>query len=223
VKWSYHPLAKGLHYLDSRFSTSLRHARQEARDDVLVATKHPRVKGQLPLVRPGPAIPRAGRVVYANPRAAEALLRTGVVVLDRLEQLRLRRRWNRLAHVLLRCSYMLGVADCLETPRRYREFFASSPAEVSSVPVWLDAPSALGKLPGPGSLELMLGYAGRRVARVRPLHAAGQWDWPSVTDRVVEQAGDALRRAILFEQLAETAGPQPDDAEPEPSPPLGLG
>jgi glycosyltransferase involved in cell wall biosynthesis len=216
VKWSYHAGAKGLHYLDTRFATSLRHARQEARDDVLVATKHPQVKGQLPIVRPGPATPRAARLVYRSPDAAETLLRTGVVVLDRLEQLRLRRRWNRLAHVLLRCSYMLGVTDRLETPDRYVEFFASAAASnrVNSVPVWLDAPSALEGLPGPGPVELMLGYAGRSIARVRPLQAAGQWDWPSVTNRVVDQAGDALRRAILFEHLA-AAGPRLNAGEPE--------
>jgi glycosyltransferase involved in cell wall biosynthesis len=224
VKWSYHPRAKGRHYLDSRFATSLRHARQEARDDVLVATKHPQVKGQLPVVgASGPAIPRAARLVYSSPDAAEAVLRSGVVALDALERLRLRRHWNRLAHALLRCSYLLGLADRLETPERYKEFFAPAMPRslVNKVPVWLDSPSALEQVPGPGPLELRLGYAGHTIARVRALQPAGQWDWPTVTDRVVDQAGDSLREAILFEQLAEMLGGRPNAGEPEASPPVG--
>jgi len=36
--FAYHPSAKGRHYLDTRLETALRHARQEGRDDVRLAT-----------------------------------------------------------------------------------------------------------------------------------------------------------------------------------------
>jgi hypothetical protein len=186
----------------------------------LLATKHPRLRGELPLVGRGPAVPRIVRLSHLRPDALEVLLRSGSAALTELERLRLRRRWNQLAHGLLRCSYLMGIADSLDTPQRYREFFSSAQtsAVVSEVRVWLDAPSPVSLPRTTGSLELSVGYSGVTAARVRPLRAAAQWDWSEVADRVVDQASDALRRAVLLGGPATS-----EDAvsgEPEESPPL---
>ena len=41
VRLAYYPDAKGWHKLDMSFETALRHSRQEGRDDVLLASRHP--------------------------------------------------------------------------------------------------------------------------------------------------------------------------------------
>ena len=113
VRFAYHPLARGSHHLDTSFATAIRQARQEAKDDVLLARKHPRVRGQLPLAGdagPGPAASRRVRLVYSRPAVAEALVRAGPATADRLELLRLRPQWHRQVHRLLRLSYLLGIA-----------------------------------------------------------------------------------------------------------------
>jgi GT2 family glycosyltransferase len=205
--FAYYPGARGDHYLDTRFVTALRQARQEGSDDVLLGCKHPHVRGHLPLAGeagPGPRAPRRLLLAY-RPAAAEHLLRSGSAALDGLERLRLRYHWRRLAHVLLRLSYVQGVADALPTLERLEEFLAPvwTGDSVASLPVWLDTAAQIDVPPGAGALELNLGYAGVPLVRARAIDVASQWDWAEVTERAVRAASQPIRRAILLqEQLA---------------------
>jgi glycosyltransferase involved in cell wall biosynthesis len=205
--FGYHPSAKGRHYLDTRFETTLRHARQEGRDDVLLASKHPHVKGRLPLAgvaESGPALPRRFLAAGMRRATAEHALRAGPVAVDVLERLRLRPAWHRVAHRLHWHAYLLGVGEVLAPRRRLEEFFAPlwRGDQTTSLPVWLDAPGRLRVPPGAGPVELRIGYAGNTLARARALEPAGQWDWREVTERVVAAASEATRRAPLVVGLA---------------------
>jgi GT2 family glycosyltransferase len=213
VTFSYHPRARGSHYLDTSFATALRHAHQEARDDVLLGLKHPQMRGQLPIggeAGPGPGVPRRAMLLYRRPDAADAMLRSGSTALENLERARLRPRWHRLAHRLLRLSYLQGITEALPSPARFQEFLEPVWAErsVASVPVWLDAPGTISVPPGAGPVELRLGYAGVPLAVVPAMSIAGQWDWAEVTDRAVEAALEPMRRAILLEGELSREAPE---------------
>ena len=112
----------------------------------------------------------------------------------------MRGRWHHLALRLLRLSYVLGVAEALPTHEELERFLAPvrSGESVETVAVWLDAPGKLEVPPGAGAVELDVGFAGSRMARVRAINAAGQWDWREVTERVVSAASEPLRRAALL-------------------------
>jgi GT2 family glycosyltransferase len=211
--FEYHPSAKGSHYLDTRFETTLRNARQEGRDDVLLAGKHPHVKGQLPLG--GVAQSAAGNAAgpFAGPArraAAERALIAGPFALDALERLGLRSRWHRLASRLHWVSYLLGVCDALPSRERQEEFFAPMWREddLTRLPVRLDAPGSLCVPPGVGPVELRLAYAGKFLAEARALEPAGQWDWREVTERAVRAAWGPMRGELLFGDL-DRDGPEP--------------
>jgi glycosyltransferase involved in cell wall biosynthesis len=215
--FAYHPGAKGQHYLDTRFETALRHARQEGRDDVRLASKHPHVKGQLPLAgvaESGPGIPGGPFVAPTRRATAERALRAGPVALDVLERLRLRHRWHKLGHRLHWLSYLLGVADALPSRERFEDFFAPvwRGDHMTRLPVWLDAQASLRVPPGAGPLELQIGYAGKTLAGTRALEPAGQWDWGEVTERVVWAASGPMRRARLLTDLGPGDPRPPSDS-----------
>ena len=215
--FAYYPSAKGRHYLDTRFETALRHARQEGRDDVRLGSKHPHVKGQLPLAgvaKSGTGVPRGPLVAWRRRATAEHILRAGPAALDALERLRLHPRWHRLAHRLHWHSYLLGVGEALPSRERFEEFFAPlwRGDHVTSLPIWLDAPGSLRVPPGAGPVELQIGYAGKALAGTRALEPAGQWDWGEVTERVVWAASGPMRRARLLTGLGPGDPRPPSDS-----------
>ena len=220
VEFAYYPDAKGLHHLDTSYATALRNARQEARDDVLLGSKHPHVRGQLPLggevseEDPGTAS-RLLSLAYRRRAAVERALGPAAAAVQGLERLRLRGRWWVYAHELLRLSYALGVTDALPTTKRFEEFFAPvwDGEAVESVPVCLDAPGTLALSPGAGTVELRLRYRDVPVARTRATPVGGQWDWHEVTERVVRAASWRARQAPLLEALTGT-----DHEPPAPAP-----
>jgi GT2 family glycosyltransferase len=211
AQFTYHPRARGRHYLDARFETTLRHARQEGRDDVRLASKHPHVKGQLPLAGVAePAGGNSGGVLLAQARRAstESALRAGPAALDAIERLRLRAIAQSLGHRLHWLSYLLGVSDALPSAEQFEEFFAPMwrGDHLATVPVWLDEPGSLRIPRDAGPVELGLGYAGRPLGCVRALDPGGQWDWREVTARAARAASEPLRRALL---LGDLGGDQP--------------
>jgi glycosyltransferase involved in cell wall biosynthesis len=210
--FAYHPGAKGRHLLDTRLETTLRHARQEGRDDVLLASKHPHVKGRLPLAgvaESDPEVLRRSIAAGGRRATAELAVRAGPNVLDALELLRLRPAWYRLAHRLHWQSYLLGVGEALPS-RRIAEFFEPlwRGSHSTSLSVWLDKPGRLRVPPGAGPVELRIGYAGNALARARALEPAGQWDWREVTERVVRAAAESARGARPVAGLGAD-GPSP--------------
>lgn len=221
VTFDYHPRARGAHHLATGFATALRHARQEAKDDVLLGRKHPQVRGQLPVAGeagPGPGAPRRVVLLYRRRDAAEAVLRAGPAAADRLERLRLRPQWHRLAHRLLRLSYLAGATEALATPAGFEEFLAPvwDERSVETVPVWLDAPGAIVVPPAAGVVSLSLGYAGRELAATRAIQVAGQWDWREVTERVVQEAQWPMRMALLLRDESWGTAPPERSRPPEP-------
>lgn len=204
------PSLRARHYLDTRFSTELRHTREVATSDVLLARKHPQVKGRLggvaALWRPTPqGLSRRALFAYLHPKASERLADAALPLLDVLEGLRLRRQWHALMSTLLAHSYVLGLRDALPTRDDLREFLVSigSFEHDEVVPVYLDEAEPLRISPGSISPALELGFGGRAIARVAALAPGEVWDWEVVTDRVVSQALGALRDHAGFDELLE--------------------
>jgi GT2 family glycosyltransferase len=202
------PTLRARHELDTRFSTEIRHTREVARADVLLALKHPRVKGRLggvaALRRPTPdgLSPRA-LVAYLHPEATERLACLAFPLLDLLESLRLRRHWHALMSTLLTHSYVLGLRDALPERDDLRDFVASigSIEHDDVVPVRLEEAQPLRISPSAVSPALELRFGGRAIARVAALAPGDVWDWEALTDRVVSQALGPLRERSRFDEL----------------------
>jgi glycosyltransferase involved in cell wall biosynthesis len=218
------PSLRARHYLDTRFSTELRHTRAVATSDVLLARKHPRVKARLggvaALRRPNPqGLSRRALFAYLYPKASERLADVALPLLDVLEGLRLRRQWHALMSTLLAHAYVLGLRDALPRRDDLREFLVSigSIGHDEVVPVYLDEAEPLRIAPGSVSPALDLGFGGRAIARVAALAPGEVWDWEAVTDRVVSQALGPLRDHAGFDELLELVrddGARPSAVEP---------
>lgn len=206
VRFSYNPGAKGWHHLDTRFATAVRNSRQEARWDVLLGSKHPQILGQLPLaglVPPGYGLSRRVRFAYRRPDVLERAIRAGTPLVEKLDALRARRRARALMYRLIGHSYVLGLTDGLPSQRALLDFVApiSRGDDVQTVSVALGADDGLVVPPGAGVTELILELDGEPVARVPAMRPGGQWDWREVTERVVEEASEPVRVAMLDRQL----------------------
>jgi GT2 family glycosyltransferase len=203
VRFAYYPDAKALHYLDTNFATALRHERQQAGDDVLIATKHPQMKSQLPL---------AG-YVHWFPEASESLARTGPVRAATLERLRFRGRWRRLVDRLLTNSYALGLEDAFPSREGFLGFMASTweePVDVARVA--LDGSLPVELPAGTTPVELAAEYGGTSLGRLHPVEPGHQWEWEAVAQRVGSSLGDSIRRVVLSDRLA--AHDEPKLVEP---------
>ena len=191
VRLAYYPDSQALHYADVTFAATVRHQRQEARDDVLLATKHPRVIEQLPLARYA-----AGR-----PAASEQFIRRWLPWVDRFERHQMRRSWLRATGRLVREAYVLGLRDAMPSNEDFLAFLA---------PVWRDRPAIvplrLGttapvEVPPVGPTELAVRLRDLDVARISPIDPHSQWDWSEVTARVVTGASDDVRKALVEDAL----------------------
>jgi len=206
VDFRYEPAAVGRHHLDPQISTRLRQLRQEARDDILFAMKHPQVKSGLLVAELATLVghdrSQAARA-YRHLPAAEALASAAIPILGLYEGLRMRRRWGLLMQKLIGLTYLLGVADVLSTPERLLAFFAPTWAEEPVlVRVSLDRPGETVLPFGAGAVELAIEFGGREVTRIAGLNRDAQWSWDELAERVFGQAVWDARSPVLLRGLA---------------------
>jgi GT2 family glycosyltransferase len=199
VRFAYYPEARASHYLDTNLATALRHERQQARDDVLIATKHPQMKSQLPL---------AG-FVHWFPETSESLGRRGLRRARMLEHLRLRRRWRRLVDRLLTNGYALGIEDSFPSREQFLEFMASTwdePVEVAHVS--LDGSMPVDLPVGTRPSELAPTFGRSSLGRLVPVEPGHQWEWEIVADRVLHRLGEDARNVALSDWLDRHEEPE---------------
>jgi len=212
VPFEYAPAARAAHRLDTTFGTALRLSRRDAHADVHLGSKHPHVKAHLPLAQVALALGegRSPRVLFAyrHPETSERLARAALPLLDTLEALGLRGRWLSLAQAFRRHAYVLGLADVLPTPERFLSYVAPIWREgVEFAPLRLDRAASL-RLPArAGAVELAVEYHSAQLASVVAADPTGQFELEAIAARVGSEAGQALREAVLIEELLRL--PQP--------------
>jgi GT2 family glycosyltransferase len=195
VSFGYYPNAMGWHDLDTSFETALRSRRQEARFDVLLARKHPNVRGHLQLVSYAHGYePRSRLMVAARLRALAVL-----------EALNLRGRWRRLANSLLQDAYVLGLRDELPAQELSR-LMATWAESVDILPLELLDDAGLEVPDSPAALELALRVNGRPAGQVTAFEAGGRWNLEQVRRRVARRAGRSVREALVLEELRRSEG-----------------
>jgi GT2 family glycosyltransferase len=199
VSFGYYPATIAWHHLDTSFATALEHQRREARDDVLLARRHPELGLQLPL-----AAYRRGRPQVDLVRLGRGAARTA-----RLERHGRRAAWRRDTARLLGDAYVAGLRDEVPSEEEFQALlgavFAQAPATVE---VRLDG-AASPPVPVLGQVELALFVGDTVVARVRASDPGAPLDWASASDRVVREGSAAIRAAILSERLGRTGGTAP--------------
>lgn len=210
VNLVYEPAAHGDHYFDSSFATAIRNSRDEGRQDVLLASRHPRLLAHLPLEYIGPPLVRGSRQAWARVRAlrkpgAETAL---AALLGRLEAAGAHRRWKRVADSSLAGAYARGVIDALPTAGQRAEFFSplQSGTAVETVKVSLDSPQGWAFPREGGGVELEFWLGDRPVARVPATRPASQWDSEDLLERTtdaLDKAGSLARVLRDFEPSAE--------------------
>jgi glycosyltransferase involved in cell wall biosynthesis len=191
VSFSYQPDARAWHHFDSTLATELRKRRIEGRDDVYFASKHPHVRGQLPLAAYAGAVgSRRGRLAFRHIRASERAAQALLPLASALEALRLRRQWLRLVDLLLLHAYFLGMAEALESPERLDEFLSPVLRRdlVDTLEVVLSEEGCLDVPPAAGALDLLVRSPHAPPMRVRALELEGQWDWTALEERVLQEA-----------------------------------
>ena len=203
------PDARGLHHFDPSFATALRNRRVEGRSDVLLATKHPQVRGHLFLVtvlRMAAASRRSSlRLTARSPRAASLLLRPAPPVARLFELAHMRSLAWRAMPKLLANSYLAGVRDVLPTREQFRDFVAPirDGEAVERAPLHLDREGTF-ELPTPaGAVELELMYRESTLARVEALEPEMHWDWDALEERVVREALGPYRAAAEAGEVSE--------------------
>lgn len=205
VPFAFRPQARGDHLFDTRLESGIRNARQEGRYDVLIASKHPHVKWQLPLGRrrlePGvttlPAALPAGL-------AGEATIAATLRLADALERLNLRRRWFKLVNRVLLRAYVRGIHDALASPETVRRFLTwDGDTRGEALRVRLDGAQMDGRLDGRAPDELLLTVGATPLARVDALGGDLQWDPEELIERVLDRAGDVLTAGLAHARLEE--------------------
>lgn len=201
TRLAYRPEAVGHHFVETSFRTRLKQFRQEARDDVLFASKHPHVRGQLLLGAladelSGGSSARALHA-YRHAHASDAALFAGIRLLGIYERLGMRSQWRRLTQNLMGLVYVRGVADVLDSPERFLAFFAPTWAEEPArVELSLDRRSSTRAPAWAGSIELVLGAGGREAARLPAFDRGGQWNWEETADRAFAVAGPVRQQRL---------------------------
>lgn len=187
---AYYPDAIARHYLDTSLRATVRNQRQEARDDVLLARKHPHVMSQLPLAQ----------YVDGRPSASERFVERYVPLADRLETLGMRGTWQRLARRLVREAYVLGLKDAVPAAEEFFSILAPIWASAQKVTWSLDE-HAMGHIAPVGSAELAIEWGGEAVGRVVAVDPGEHWDWRSVGERVARETAQSARVVSLCEFL----------------------
>jgi glycosyltransferase involved in cell wall biosynthesis len=180
--------AEGGHRLDTSFATAFWNASHEGQWDVVLARKHPELKGRLPFSQFGRAhggeMSRRGRFAYTRPGAAGALSRAALPVLRTLEALNLQRQWRELSWLVLAREYVQGVARELPTIDELQAFVADADDAVVTVPLVIGGPRPdVGAGIAPVNLDARCGEVA--IASTRAPLPSEQWDWDSVVERLV--------------------------------------
>ena len=206
----YAPRAVGWHHIDTRFETRLRQTRQEARDDVLFARRHPDVRGQLMLGDLAQRLAAGSSgltLAYGHPRAGATLAAGAVRMLAVLERLQLRRQWLRLAQTLVGHAYLRGVADEFPSPEEFVAFFAPSwRDERPTVALSLNRPLPPTRLPPAGIVDVEVSLDDRAVARFPLLEHEQQWEWRRIEERILNEVSWPLMEAFVRNQLSARGG-----------------
>jgi GT2 family glycosyltransferase len=212
VRFSFHWDAKAWHHYSTRLQATLLKTREAGRMDVLLASKHPRVVGQLPLANIAWLLATRPRVASRGYRAVSRLLvesPIGHPLLQSLESVRLRRLHRKRVESLLARAYLLGVRDALPEPDALRELLApiAKRSDVTTVPLWLDRDEQV-VVPGAvGRVDLEVGWNGRSWGTVEALRNGGQWDWDLIIRRIVDELGEAARLDLTFAGLLQADCP----------------
>jgi GT2 family glycosyltransferase len=201
VPFVYNPRAAGLHHLDTTLATAVANRRKEARNDVLLAQRHPDVAGRIYLARyftpGGPRLEGSRALPFGRAGAAMPAVRVGLAAARALEAADRRAEWGRLVRRLMEHVYLLGVADALGGIDRVRELMAPVAGGELDVDVPLELASAGGlhMPPEAGSPYVVLTRDGRKLARFAAVESDSQFDWGSLGDRAVQAALGEYGRA----------------------------
>ncbi len=190
VPLRFHPDTTAWHHFDPSLATALRNARQEGRDDVLLAAKHPEVAASLPLARMADG--RVERFLVAGratpwlsgsaPWRAAALVSLGA-----LEAARLRGRWMRLLRGLRTIAYASGVALALPDRDSRAAVLDSERWTTQDVVLDLDAPPAPSPIDGVLLPEVSVRHHGRTLTTIDGVIGTTPWDLDELLDRLVGQ------------------------------------
>lgn len=189
VRFAHYPRARGGHFLDTSFATAVRNAREEGRWDVVLASKHPKLKSRLHFSQfarvEGGAMSRRGMLAYRHARAAGRLAESLLPLLTALERLNLQRQWRELSWLVLAQEYIGGVASQLPTLEELREFVSDADHAHAS-PTMTLVPG--GPAPAPASplapMEVEARCGNIRLARTRAPAPGEQWDWDALVYRL---------------------------------------
>jgi hypothetical protein len=198
VRFAYHPAAKAWHYAETTVHDAVLNGRQDARGDVMLARKHPEVKGQLPLAvlagLDGRGLTGLRLVAYRLPRATGAVARPALALPPVLDGFGLRAACGRLVGMLRTHSYILGVRELLPSLEEFRAFMAPvlDGRDVHTVDVSLGGDGTVRVPPTAGAVELAIGCGGRELARVLATELGEPWDWAGIRDRVLDEALEPL-------------------------------
>jgi GT2 family glycosyltransferase len=214
ARFSFHPDAMAWHHYKTTVAAAIANQRECGRLDVLLARKHPKLIGQLPLAT-------VARLIDCKPSslgrryhlASNALVERGALLplLQLYEAFGLRRRWQHLLNQLLVRAYFLGVLDAIPARQDVVAFLEPvvRKEDVTSVPLWLDGGPMV--VPGDvGKVEVTVGHGGIELATVTVLEGAGHWDWDRITRQIVDEAGEAVRLQLSLEGLDRLIGDRPD-------------
>jgi GT2 family glycosyltransferase len=195
VQFEYRPEARAWHRSESSLASELQKRQVEGRDDVYLASKHPHLKGQLPLAEYARTWESLiARVTYGSP--ALKAVQAALPLARALEVMRLRSAWVRLVDRLFAFAYLLGVIDGLGSPRRLNEFLGPAARRelVDVLDVTLGRDKCLGVRPTAGALDLVVQFAkgSEKPVRIPALEPEGQWEWDAIEERLVKQI-DSIR------------------------------
>jgi hypothetical protein len=195
------PGAKALHHFEADLSTSMRNRGVEGRADVLLGLKHPGVREHLFLKRyvvDEKGRERQYRLFVDRPELGRRLIRLGARTSQLLERVQLRWvAWKSMLR-MLSYSYLIGLRETLPTEAEFEEFVRPILRHelAETVPLAIDRAGPLEVPPATGAVDLLLTYGGHELARVDALEPEVQWDWDTLTERVVEQALDSYREVV---------------------------
>jgi GT2 family glycosyltransferase len=188
VPVAFHAAAKAWHHFDPDIATTLRNSRQEGRDDVLLATKHPAAAASLPLAGLATRIQRLPANGAWLPRltAFDAWDQAGITALAALEAANLRSRWSKLMRRLQLATYAGGVLEALPDRATAADVLSPDYGPRQELVVDLEEPGRPLEPDGVIMPRICVHLRGRRIAAVDAVAPGGQWDVEALLDRLVD-------------------------------------
>ena len=205
VRLEFEPQAAGLHHIVTTVGGSLRNARQEGHNDVLIASRHPETLAHLPLewgwkqICTGTRRFHAMRRMLSTPRGVDRV----AAALERLDAARMREAWRRLSKAAVMAQYANGICDALPDPKEREAFFAPllDRRDVATVEVALEHPAPFDLPPAGGALDVTLTWHGQPLATVPATRPAQQWDAEDLVERLADAAAPSLALAAAQHAL----------------------